>query len=70
MSLNKWMSKTDFLHGDLKEKTFMGQLEGFIEDKNNMCILKKSLYKLKRDSRKWYRLFVRSRYNEGVYILN
>lgn len=47
MSLNKWMSKTDFLHEDLKEKTFMGQLEGFIEDKNNMCILKKSLYKLK-----------------------
>ena len=48
--------KTAFLHGDLEETIFMDQPEGFVihgsEDK--VCLLKKSLYGLKQESRQWH----------------
>ena len=38
--------KMTFLHGDLEEKIYMQQLEGFMEKgkENLVCLLKKSLY--------------------------
>ena len=44
--------KTTFLHGELKE-IYMKQSEGYIQEgkKNNVCLLKKSLYGLKQSLR-------------------
>ena len=41
--------KTIFLHGELEEKIYMKQLEGYIQEgvKNKVCLLNKSLYALK-----------------------
>jgi len=41
--------KTAFLHGELEEKIYMKQPEGYIQEdkKNKACLLKKSLYGLK-----------------------
>ena len=51
--------KTAFMPGDLDEKIFMEQLEGFkVKEKENMvCKLKKSLYRLKQAPRQWYLKF-------------
>ena len=51
--------KTAFLHGDLEEKIYMEQPEGFeIAGKENLvCQLKKSLYSLKQAPRQWYKRF-------------
>ena len=51
--------KTAFLHGDLKEKIYMTQLEGFeVEGKEQLvCRLKKSIYGLKQAPRQWYKKF-------------
>jgi hypothetical protein len=51
--------KKTFPHGDLKEKIYMKQLEGFIVKgkKELVCKLKKSLYGLKQSLRMWYRKF-------------
>jgi len=48
-----------FLHGELEEKIYMKQLEGYIqEDKENkMYLLKKPLYELKQSPRQWYKWF-------------
>lgn len=42
--------KTAFLHGDLEECMYMEQPYGFAEGRQ-ICLLKKSLYDLKRASR-------------------
>ena len=39
--------KINFLHKDLKEIIYMEETKGFVEDKVNICLLKKSLYELK-----------------------
>ena len=51
--------KTAFLHGDLDEKIFIEQLEGFkVKGKENMgSTLKKSPYGLKQAPRQWYKKF-------------
>ena len=51
--------KTTFLHGDLEEKIYMKQLEGFVVKgkKALVCKLKKSLYGLKQSPRMWYQKF-------------
>ncbi|GAB2299060.1 hypothetical protein Dimus_038548 [Dionaea muscipula] len=51
--------KTAFLNGDLDEKIFMRQPEGY-EDKihkDYVCMLNKSLYGLKQAPRQWYKRF-------------
>nr|GEV74050.1 retrotransposon protein, putative, Ty1-copia subclass [Tanacetum cinerariifolium] len=48
--------KTAFLHGNLKEVIYMRQPQGYEQGKK-VCLLKKSLYGLKRSPRQWYRRF-------------
>ncbi|CAA0823453.1 cysteine-rich RLK (RECEPTOR-like protein kinase) 8 [Striga hermonthica] len=49
--------KTAFLHGDLEEEIYMVQPEGYKENDQQVCHLKKSLYGLKQAPRQWYRKF-------------
>ena len=48
--------KTTFLHGDLEDKIYMKQPEGFMVKgkKELVCKLKKSMYGLKQSPRMWY----------------
>ena len=48
--------KTTFFNGDLKEKVFMSQPEGFVVkgQEHEVCKLIKSLYGLKQAPRAWY----------------
>ena len=48
--------KTAFIHGNLEEKIYMSQLEGFVDSKkDHVCLLKKSLYGLKKSPKQWYK---------------
>ena len=51
--------KTAFLHGDLKEKIYISQPEGFkvVGEEDRVYKLKKSLYDLKQSPRQWYKKF-------------
>lgn len=49
--------KTAFLYGDLDEKIFMEQPEGFVEDSSKVWLLQKSLYGLKQAPRQWNQKF-------------
>ena len=51
--------KIAFLHGRLKEKIYMKQLDGFIKisQENKVCLLQRSLYRLKQSPRRWYLRF-------------
>ena len=51
--------KTSFLHGDLEEDIYMQQPQGYeVKGKENLvCMLKKSLYGLKKSPRQWYLKF-------------
>ena len=71
--------KTTFLHGDLDEKIYMRQPDGFVvKGKEELvCRLKRSLYGLKQSPRMWYQKFdafelkigyVRSEEDHCVYI--
>jgi len=59
LNLDQLDVKTTFLHDDLDEEIYMTQPMGFkTADKENMiCMLKKSLYKLKQSPRQWYKCF-------------
>ncbi|WJZ95338.1 hypothetical protein VitviT2T_014114 [Vitis vinifera] len=59
MELHQMDVKTTFLNGDLEEKVYMKQLEGFITNGNDhiVCKLKKSIYGLKQASHQWYLKF-------------
>ncbi|GJW72033.1 ribonuclease H-like domain-containing protein [Tanacetum coccineum] len=48
--------KAAFLHGNLEEVIYMRQPLGY-EQRNKVCLLKKSLYGLKQSPRQWYRRF-------------
>ena len=46
--------KSDLLHGEIQEYTYMHQPKGFQGDPSLVCMLKKSLYGLKQAPRAWY----------------
>ena len=48
--------KTSFLNGDIEEKVYIEQPDGFVthEKESHVCKLKKALYGLKQASRAWY----------------
>ena len=50
---------TTFLHGELEENILMEQPKGFEVrgDREQVCLLRKSLYGLKQSPRQWYKKF-------------
>jgi hypothetical protein len=57
MALEQMKVKTTFFRGDLEEKIYMEQPEGFSQPGQDhlVCKLKKSLYGLKQSPRQWYK---------------
>ena len=51
--------KTAFLHEELEEDIYMQQPEGFVVSRKEdyVCLLKKSLYRLKQPPKQWYKRF-------------
>ena len=46
--------KTTFLNRDLEEEVYMKLPEGFDDNRQKACKLRKSIYGLKQASRQWY----------------
>ena len=59
LELQQMDVKTAFLNGDIEQKVYMKQLEGFSfrEGGHLVCKFKKSIYGLKQASRQWYYKF-------------
>ena len=55
MKCGKWINKTVFLNGFIKEELYMMQPEGFVNPKgtNKICKLQRSIYGLVQASRSW-----------------
>lgn len=53
MEMQEFDVKSAFLNGELEEHIFMKQPEGFTDNPNLVCKLKKSLYGLKQSPRCW-----------------
>lgn len=48
-----------FLHGNLKEEIYMQVPKGVPNPLNLVCLLRKSLYRLKQASREWHEKLVK-----------
>ena len=55
MKSGKWINKTAFFNGFIKEELYMMQPEGFVDPKgaNKVCKLQRSIYVLVQSSRSW-----------------
>ena len=55
MKSGKWINKTAFLNGFIKEELYMMQPKGFVDPKgaNKVCKLQRSIYGLVQASRSW-----------------
>ena len=55
MKSGKWINKTAFLNGFIKEELYMMQPEGFVNHKgaNKICKLQRSIDGLVQASRSW-----------------
>ena len=55
MKSGKWINKTAFRNGFIKEELYMMQPEGFVNPKgaNKICKLQRSIYGLVQASRSW-----------------
>ena len=55
MKSGKWINKTAFLNGFIKEELYMMQPEGFVNPKgvNKMCKIQRSIYGLVQASQSW-----------------
>ena len=55
MKSGKWINKTAFLNGFIKEELYMMQPEGFVNPKgaNKICKLQRSIYGLVQASQSW-----------------
>ena len=55
MKSGKWINKTTFLIGFIKEELYMMQQEGFVNPKGakKICKLQRSIYGLVQASRSW-----------------
>ena len=55
MKSGKWINKTAFLNGFIKEELYMMQPEGFVNPKGakKICKLQRSIYGLVQVSRSW-----------------
>jgi len=69
--------KTAFLYSDLDEEIYMDQPDGYIDNQELVCRLRKSLYGLKQAPRVWYKVmdaffrrqgFEKSTCDPAVYI--
>ena len=69
--------KCDFLNGDITEDIYMQKTKGFVTNPYFLCMLKKSLYGLKKAPRAWYvkidgfllsLSFVRYKSDPNVYL--
>jgi hypothetical protein len=51
--------KITFLHNELEKRIYITHLEGFIAQgkEDHVCLLKKSLYGLKKSLKQWYKRF-------------
>ena len=67
LSVEQMDGTTAFLHGELEENILMEQPKGFEirGNKEQVCLLKKSLYGLKQSPRQWYRKFDTFMINQG-----
>lgn len=53
LQLAQFDIKTAFLYGELNERVYMEQPQGFTTDTSKVCLLKRSLYGLKQAPRQW-----------------
>ena len=55
MKSGKWINKTAFLNGFIKEELYVMQQDGFVNPKgtNKICKLQRSIYGLVQASRSW-----------------
>jgi hypothetical protein len=53
LELHQMNMKATFLNGDLEEEVYMKQPEGFDDNNQKACKLRKSIYGLKQASRQW-----------------